>query len=1100
MNDNLLDKLRKKYRLKALIIFVVALVSVVIFAILLMSDLRVSVKDNQDQNNIRFFSSTFASLNRNVKEMENLRVSYNENNKIMLEDLVTAYSNNNYRELMDLPTEEQTKVLADATSTMEDCIWLMILDAKGEIIVSDPAESIGHNIAEMEILTMDDLTDLYSGTVENLVIDNPYYGFGDEDDKGEKLYIYCRMIPGAKDIKGNKYILLAFSSKIIDTAEEALKDISSWINGSIIGNNAGAFVVNAATDTITYNSVWGEEKNGVKASKAGFTSEVLTEGYKGTARLFDTVCYVSVRSYSSELYGKDIYIISAMPLGNMFGMNLSLIIWSVSLYVIFIRLLIVYCSYIRSVIMRKREDMKVTKLLKIGNREIYFSHTLASKIIPVTFVALIMMLTAGLYQQTLIKFSDCFADTVSTEEEIMSNVEKNTFMQDEFSEYHDMQYLSRANLMSFIVSLNANEYFDFNENYGGVSQYGTYDGKLGRDVVKDEYNNAVYVMNDSKALQALKAENMVENIYLISDMGVTIATSSGYWNFALSTDPADQSYEFWDILNGKTDSVVQGTQISDKGNYARFIGCPLYYYTCLDENRNTKYVTYVDYMHQTDKSYEGNEITRHRGLLQIELIAENDDNGVMIESAKPEYVLSNTRVSNDGFLMAFSYDEELDDYKAFYSQIEDIQGEYASNLGISQKAFTGDYNGFQSYDGELYLQCFRQAGEYYIATAMPVDALYFSSVKSERSCAILSLVVMFVISFLMILISNEGEERLYQEESDPYEGFLFRTKSEKWKKSSPSQKFEFFVKNSFILLAIIFLVTVIMESGESGNNSAIFYILSGEWDRGIHIFSLSACFVIVIAVVIILKVFSNVVFVIAEAFGNRVLTMMRLFVSLVKMVVIVAACLYCLYLVGIDGTRLLASAGIMSVVVGLGAQSLVGDLLAGIFIIMEGSLHVGDYVLINGVRGKITEIGLRITRYEDDNQNIRVICNNELKSFANMSEKYSVVLYNIPVPYNEDYQRIRKVLNKEFLKMYEEHRFLKSIPACQGIEAFSESSVDMRVRFMCEESERYTVQRYMHDEIMRIFMENDITVPFNQLDVHFEREIVAKVNDLPTEE
>ncbi|MBQ6967813.1 MAG: hypothetical protein IJP84_07915, partial [Lachnospiraceae bacterium] len=68
----------------------------------------------------------------------------------------------------------------------------------------------------------------------------------------------------------------------------------------------------------------------------------------------------------------------------------------------------------------------------------------------------------------------------------------------------------------------------------------------------------------------------------------------------------------------------------------------------------------------------------------------------------------------------------------------------------------------------------------------------------------------------------------------------------------------------------------------------------------------------------------------------------------------------------------------------------------------------------------------------------------------------------------------------------------KSIPSCQGIENFGESSVDLRVTFICEESKRFAVQRFMRDEIMRIFMENDITIPFNQLDIHFERELVPE--------
>ena len=247
---------------------------------------------------------------------------------------------------------------------------------------------------------------------------------------------------------------------------------------------------------------------------------------------------------------------------------------------------------------------------------------------------------------------------------------------------------------------------------------------------------------------------------------------------------------------------------------------------------------------------------------------------------------------------------------------------------------------------------------------------------------------------------------------------------------------------------------------------------------------------------ILLKMVGYVAGQIASAFGNSAVTMIRLIVSLLKVLVIAALVMYCLFLFGIDPTGLLASAGILSVVVGLGAQNLVGDLLAGIFIILEGTLHVGDYVMIDNVRGKVIEIGLRTTKYEDDNQNIRIICNNEIKSFANMSMKYSVVFYNIPVPYNEDYVRIRKLMNEEFLTIYEEKRFLKAIPTCLGIENFGSSSVDLRVRFMCEESERLMVQRFMHDEIMRILTDNGISIPFNQIDVHMETTLMPEVNNL----
>ena len=81
---------------------------------------------------------------------------------------------------------------------------------------------------------------------------------------------------------------------------------------------------------------------------------------------------------------------------------------------------------------------------------------------------------------------------------------------------------------------------------------------------------------------------------------------------------------------------------------------------------------------------------------------------------------------------------------------------------------------------------------------------------------------------------------------------------------------------------------------------------------------------------------------------------------------------------------------------------------------------------------------------------------------------------------------VKTILNTEFLELYENNRFLKGIPVCQGIEVFAESSVNLRIKFMCEESERPNVQRFMRDEIMRIFTENDISMPNNQLDIHIE--------------
>ena len=1085
MGKNHTSEINNLYHKRATFIFAIIGISIVMFLILLQMVLRKEAMEERDSDNNRFFYSTISNLNSNVKEISNLTENFNENNLIMLDNLVTAYSNNSYRKLESMPADEQSELLFNSSIGMANCVWIHIVDAKGNIIISDCADNNGRSVIDEKDgdITQEQFDELLSNETDYIVIKNPY---DEADYLGTNVFIYCKPIPGTFDTSGYKYIFLGLGTDIIDKAVERMSDLSAWVNASTVGNNGNVFVVDSSNDTIRYGFADGENKINTSASALGFDSDVLTDRFTGIRKINGEYSYVSSRSYSSLLYGQSNIIVSIIPLRDLFGGHFPVVIWNLCLLLIFIVLIVAYSSFVRSEMLKTGEDPQRIRLFKWHGEYVYYSRTLGHKIIPIILTSILFIFLAAFYIQSLMKLSDAFAESVAIEEEISRSVEESVSLQNDFLDYYDMQYESRARLMAYIVELHGDEYFDYGNESDRVSVYSAVDSGGNRDKTMDEYNNTAQVINNSKALEKLKDANDVENIYLISDAGYTLATSSGYWNFSLSSDKEAQSYEFWDVLEGKKDTLIQAPMISDEGNVSQFIGCAFHYYTRLDANGNTEYVSYTDYMQQKGGKYEKSEITRHRGLLQIEINPEKEQS--IIESAKPEYILSNTKISNDGFLIGFLYNALDDAYSVFYSPVENMVGKKATELGISENAFTGNYNGFQVLNGVRYLQSFRPAGSYYIATAMPTDRLYSGSVRTAQFCALFGLLTMFILSFYTLLIHDMDRDELYREETDPLAIFGHWSPSSEWRKSSPTRKFEILIKNSLIFLGVIFLAAILYEARRFGSNSAILYIVSGEWDRGVHIFSLSACIVIMILSAILIRVFGHVALLIASAFGSRVETMMRLFTSLIKTACVILVLFYCLFLMGINATRLLASAGIMSVVFGLGAQSLFSDLLAGIFIVMEGAIHVGDYISFNNVRGKVLEIGLRTTKYEDDNQNVRIICNNELKNFTNMSMKYSIVYYNIPVPYGEDYVRIRKILNAEFLRLYEENRFLKGIPMCLGIEEFGSSSVDLRVKFMCEEGERYDVQRFIHDQIMRVFVENDITIPFNQLDVHFETE------------
>ena len=98
---------------------------------------------------------------------------------------------------------------------------------------------------------------------------------------------------------------------------------------------------------------------------------------------------------------------------------------------------------------------------------------------------------------------------------------------------------------------------------------------------------------------------------------------------------------------------------------------------------------------------------------------------------------------------------------------------------------------------------------------------------------------------------------------------------------------------------------------------------------------------------------------------------------------------YCFALFGVDTATLLASAGILSIAISLGAKDMVGDILAGLFIIFEGEFRVGDIVMIGDWRGTVLEIGVRTTKIEDGSKNIKIIRNSNVTDVINMTKRSS---------------------------------------------------------------------------------------------------------------
>ncbi len=183
---------------------------------------------------------------------------------------------------------------------------------------------------------------------------------------------------------------------------------------------------------------------------------------------------------------------------------------------------------------------------------------------------------------------------------------------------------------------------------------------------------------------------------------------------------------------------------------------------------------------------------------------------------------------------------------------------------------------------------------------------------------------------------------------------------------------------------------------------------------------------------------------------------------------------------GIDIAPLLASAGVLGVALGFGAQALVKDYLSGIFIIIEDQYGIGDMVDIGPVVGTVEEISLRITRVRDLTGVVWYVRNGEIVRVANRSQGWTLAVVDIPVAYDENLDRIRDIVEAVSLQMHDDPTFddmLLGRPEFAGVESVSGDAVFIRVTAKAAPEQQHPVARELRERIKRAFDREGVRVP-----------------------
>ena len=223
--------------------------------------------------------------------------------------------------------------------------------------------------------------------------------------------------------------------------------------------------------------------------------------------------------------------------------------------------------------------------------------------------------------------------------------------------------------------------------------------------------------------------------------------------------------------------------------------------------------------------------------------------------------------------------------------------------------------------------------------------------------------------------------------------------------------------------------------------------------------------------------------------NQRQITVARLVNNMIRVVVAVIIVIAVLAVWGIDTTALITGAGVITLIVGLGMQSLISDVVAGLFIVFENEFNVGDIVTIDGFRGTVVSIGIRTTKLEALG-NIKIVNNSDIRGVLNQTVKPSTAKALIDIEYGESLERVEQVV-KEKLPDVKIDGISGEI-SYDGVAALGASGVTLQFTAECYEGDIFVVQREMNKRLKTMFDENGIGIPFNQLVVHMATDGAGK--------
>jgi small-conductance mechanosensitive channel len=232
--------------------------------------------------------------------------------------------------------------------------------------------------------------------------------------------------------------------------------------------------------------------------------------------------------------------------------------------------------------------------------------------------------------------------------------------------------------------------------------------------------------------------------------------------------------------------------------------------------------------------------------------------------------------------------------------------------------------------------------------------------------------------------------------------------------------------------------------------------------------------------------------------GSRIGTLLLLLRKFMLAVIIVMATLIMLSSIGVNIGPLIAGAGVIGLAIGFGAQTLVKDIIAGVFFLMDDAFRVGDYIEAAGTKGLVEQISLRSMRLRHPRGMVNTIPFGDIGIVTNMSRDYIITKLDFRVRYDTDVEQVRKIIKK---KVYEPimrneelgPKLLDKIKS-QGVRQMDDSAMIMRIKYKTAPGQQFVIRKEVYRLMQEAFADAGIEFAHRNVTVYMPPETDEKEN------